>query len=87
MTLLTHGWGRIVTPDVDAIKDAFRLAETLDDVNALDFRHADVVKALAASKDRDKRVMAIQIKNLAAYRRIVLTPAKPVEDAGQLSLI
>lgn len=76
-----------MTPAVEAIKDAFRAAETIDDVNAAAFRNADAVKALAASKDRDKRVMAIQIKNLAAYRRIVLTPAKPVEDAGQLSLI
>lgn len=57
---------------VDEIKDALRRCARVMDVNACARHYALDVAKLQRAKDPDKRVMAIQIKNLAKYKRKML---------------
>jgi len=57
---------------VDEIKDALRRCERVMDVNACARHYAVDVSRLQRAKDPEKRVMAIQIKNLASYKRKML---------------
>lgn len=54
---------------ITEIKDALRQAPDLASVNATATRFAKEVRALEQSNDQDHRTMAIQIKNLATFRR------------------
>tara|TARA_R100000808_G_C2114495_1_gene127563 strand:- start:482 stop:679 length:198 start_codon:yes stop_codon:yes gene_type:complete len=56
-----------MTPKVDAIKSAIEAAGTIEEIDALAKEHGAAVTAMA--EDPDLRVMAIQIKNLAAWKR------------------
>ena len=57
---------------VDEIKDALRRAPDFASVNATAVHFKKDVLALAASSNPENRVMAIQIKKLAEYRRLCL---------------
>ncbi|MBY6055351.1 hypothetical protein [Leisingera daeponensis] len=59
-----------MTPRIEAIKDAFRGCTSVPEVNACAKDHGEEVSALKA--DPATRVGAIQIENLAAYKRLVL---------------
>lgn len=59
-----------MTPRIEAIKAAFRGCSNVPEVNACARDHESEVAALDA--DPKTRVFAIQIRNLAAYRRLVL---------------
>lgn len=54
---------------VEEIKTALCRSETFAEVNNTAQHFARHVRELQNSKDRDQRTMAIQIKNLAGYRR------------------
>lgn len=56
-----------MTPEVEAIKHAIESATTTEQIDALAKEHGAAVKAMAA--DPELAVMAIQIKNLAAWKR------------------
>lgn len=58
-----------MTPLVEEIKDALRACRKVPEVNACVLHYAADVAALEAFPDRDLRTMAIQIKNLAAWKR------------------
>ena len=63
---------RLREPDdfiVDEIKGALQRCETIHQVNATAVQYKRDVMALANSQSRHNRTMAIQIKNLADYRR------------------
>jgi len=57
---------------VDEIKSALYRAPDAASVNATAVHYKKDVLALERSDDPEKRVMAIQIKNLAAYRRLCI---------------
>ena len=56
-------------PTVEEIKDALRACKTAPDVDRTAQHYGPAVKVLDNSPDRTDRTMAIQIRNLAAYRR------------------
>ncbi|WP_323775984.1 hypothetical protein [Leisingera sp.] len=60
----------MIPPRVEAILDAFRGCTNVPEVNACARDHAEEVAALNA--DPETRVFAFQIRNMAAYRRLVL---------------
>ena len=71
-----------MTPQVERIKDELRNCQYVEEVNHVARKHGATVSDMMESPTL--RVMAIQIKNLAVYKRLTL---KPVEDAtGQASL-
>ena len=61
-----------MTPEIDAIKASFLRCRKVVEVNDCSRHHMDAVHKLSRSEDRDERTMAIQIKNLAKYMRIIL---------------
>lgn len=58
-----------MTPDVDEIKGALRRCKTVQEVNACAKHFGYAVTRMARSSCPDLRVMTIQIRNLADYRR------------------
>jgi hypothetical protein len=54
---------------VAEIKDALRQAATIQDVNHIARHYATQVRDLDRSRKQENKTMAIQIRNLAAYRR------------------
>lgn len=58
-----------MTPKVEEIKAALDACTKVPEVNSCAKHYAADVAALEASSDRDLRVMAIHIKNLAAWKR------------------
>jgi len=57
------------------IKDALRNSPTIADVNYTARHFAADVRDMERSGDPHLKTMAIQIKNLAAYRRMVINTA------------
>lgn len=57
---------------VDEIKDALRDAPDIASVNATATHYAREVRVLEQSSEQEHRTMAIQIKNLARYRRTAI---------------
>jgi len=55
----------------DEVKDALRACESIQSVNACAVQYAQSVVRMQKGSRVDK-IMAIQIKNLAAYRRKML---------------
>ena len=62
-----------MTPDPAEIKAALRRCQTVPEVNACAIHYRDAVAGLKKSADQDLRTDAIQIINLAAYRRTAIT--------------
>lgn len=58
-----------MTPKVEEIKDALRNCTKVPEVNSCARHYAQDVAALSGDPDPDLRVMAIQIRNLAAWKR------------------
>lgn len=58
-----------MTPLVDRIKEELRGCTKVPEVNDCARHYAADVAKLAADPDPDLRVMAIQIRNLAAWKR------------------
>ena len=57
----------------ETIKGHLRSAATILEVNATAVHFARAYTILSKSRRRDEKTLAIQIKNLAAYRRLCIS--------------
>lgn len=69
----------------EEIKEHLRNATTVADVNTCAVHYAKQVVDLSKSRKAEDRVLAIQIKNLASYRRWCITEDERTGNANTQS--